>query len=488
MLISIKLAGQKLLNHEIRAFTIRPFSLLGRRFMEFHSDTKKLCIRNLLACLLLLLALSPASKANAAEVHLVELKGAIGPASADYVIRSIEQANLDGAALVVIRLDTPGGLDLAMRDLIRAILASPVPVATWVAPNGARAASAGTYILYASHIAAMAPATNVGSSTPVSIGGGNPLPMPASPESAEDGEESPLASGSAMERKVINDAVAYIKGLAELRGRNIEWAEQTVVEAANLTASEALDLNVIDMIATSIENLLLQLDGSLVAVEGGELVLDLSDSEIVLVEPDWRYEFLSLITDPNVAYILLMIGIYGLILEFYNPGLGLPGITGIICLLLGAYALQMLPINYVGLALILVGIGLMIVEAMSPSFGVFGLGGVVAFVLGSIILMDTELEAFRISIAIIAAFAAASVGVFLFTLSMLVQARRQKVVSGTESMIGSSGTALESFEGQGRVRVFSENWKAISDQPIEKGSQVEVTGIDGLTLRIKKQE
>lgn len=456
--------------------------------MQSHSDTGTRHNRYLLAYLLLLIALLPTSRADATNVHLIELKGAIGPASADYVIRSIDQANLDGAALVVIRIDTPGGLDLAMRDLIRAILASPVPVATWVAPSGARAASAGTYILYASHIAAMAPATNVGSSTPVSIGGGSPIPIPASPENAEGSEDSPLAGGSAMERKVINDAVAYIKGLAALRGRNIEWAEQTVVEAANLTALEALDLNVIDMIAPSIEDLLQQLDGFSVAVEGGELVLDLADSEIVQIEPDWRYEFLSLITDPNVAYILLMIGIYGLILEFYNPGLGLPGITGIICLLLGAYALQMLPINYVGLALIVVGIGLMIVEAMSPSFGVFGLGGVVAFVLGSIILMDTELEAFRISIAIIAAFAAASVGVFLFTLSMLVQARRQKVVSGTESMIGSSGTALESFEGQGRVRAFSENWKAISDHPIEKGSQVEITEIDGLTLRVKKQE
>jgi membrane-bound serine protease (ClpP class) len=461
---------------------------LRREFMQIHSDTGIFHIRYLLASLLLLVALSLASRVHGAEVHLVELKGAIGPASADYVVRSIEQADLAGAALVVIRLDTPGGLDLAMRDLIRAILASPVPVATWVAPGGARAASAGTYILYASHIAAMAPATNVGSSTPVSIGGGSPIPLPASPEDAEDGAGSPVAGGSAMERKVINDAVAYIKGLAELRGRNIEWAEQTVVEAANLTASEALELNVIDMIAGDIEDLLQQLDGSSVALEGGELVLNLADSNVVGIEPDWRYEFLALITDPNVAYILLMIGIYGLILEFYNPGLGLPGITGIICLLLGAYALQMLPINYVGLALIVVGIGLMIVEAMSPSFGVFGLGGVVAFVLGSVILMDTELEAFRISIAIIGAFAAASLGVFLFTLSMLVQARRQKVVSGTESMIGSSATALESFEGQGRVRAFSENWKATSDQPIDKGSQVEITGINGLTLRVKKQE
>lgn len=207
-----------------------------------------------------------------------------------------------------------------------------------------------------------------------------------------------------------------------------------------------------------------------------------------MVEPDWRHEFLALITDPNIAYVLLMIGIYGIILEFYNPGMGLPGIVGVICLLLGAYALQMLPINYAGLALIVVGIGLMIAEALSPSFGVMGFGGVVAFVLGSVILMDTDLEAFRISLAIIAAFAVASAGVFLFVIGMLVRARHQKIVTGTEVMIGGTAVALEAFDGQGRVSAFSENWKARSDEPVEKGSKLEITGIDGLVLTVKKQE
>ncbi|MDA0689501.1 MAG: nodulation protein NfeD [Proteobacteria bacterium] len=425
---------------------------------------------------------------TAAEVHLVPLTGAVGPASSDFVIRSLEDAADAGADLVVIQLDTPGGLDAAMRDIIQQILGSPVPVAVWVAPNGARAASAGTYILYASHFAAMAPATNVGSSTPVSIGA-NPLPLPTSPAPEEETpEDESIPIGDTMERKVINDAVAYIKSLAELRGRNQEWAELTVLEAANLTASEALEMNVIEIIAENLDSLLEQLSGRSTVIDGQQVTLELDTYNVTNVEPDWRHEFLSLITDPNVAYILLMIGIYGLILEFYNPGLGLPGITGVICLLLGAYALQMLPINYVGLALIVVGIGLMVVEAMSPSFGVFGLGGMVAFVLGSVILMDTELEAFRISLSIIAAFAVASTAVFVFALSMLLRARRQKVVSGVEAMVGGKAIALQAFDHAGHVRAFSENWKAESDEPIAKGDTVEIIGIDGLTLKVKKQE
>ncbi|MFN3164818.1 MAG: NfeD family protein, partial [Pseudohongiellaceae bacterium] len=432
-------------------------------------------------------------------VRLVDLNDAIGPASADYLISSLDDAAQANVELVVVRLNTPGGLDMAMRDIISAILASPVPVATWVAPSGARAASAGTYILYASHFAAMAPATNVGSSTPVNLGGGGPLPLPSgnepeqqtTPESeaeASESEQSSPQSGSAMERKVINDAVAYIRGLAELRGRNEEWAERTVVEAANLTASAALEQNVIGYIATDISDLLEQLHGQTTQIGSQTISLDLEDAEIVTIEPDWRYDFLSTITNPNVAYILLMIGFYGLILEFYNPGMGVPGVTGIICLLLGAYALQMLPINYAGLALIIVGIGLMLVEAFSPSFGVFGLGGGVAFVLGSVILMDTDLEAFRISIGIIAAFAVTSAGLFILSINMLMRARKQKVVTGSESMIGSTALALESFESQGHVRAFSENWKAQSDQPVEKGSNLEIIDIEGLVLKVKKQE
>lgn len=455
-----------------------------------HRTWKKYVISFLVCTLLLFVSFSALGR----EAWLIELKGAIGPASSDFVVRSLADAAQADAELVILRIDTPGGLDLAMRDIVSSILASPVPVVTWVAPNGARAASAGTYIMYASHFAAMAPATNVGSSTPVNIGGGSsPFPLPELPEEESPGgeaddEPATAAGGSAMERKVINDAVAYIKGLAELRGRNAEWAEQTVVEAANLTSSEALRLNVIDIIAETVDQLLQQLDGRSITINGQQRVVELADLDLVLIEPDWRHEFLALITDPNVAYILLMVGIYGLILEFYNPGMGFPGITGVICLLLGAFALQMLPINYAGLALLFVGIGLMVVEAFSPSFGVFGLGGVVAFTLGSVMLMDTDLAAYQISIPIIAAFAVASAAVFLLALGAIVQARRQQVSTGTEAMIGTTAIALEDFDGQGQVRVFSENWNAVSDQAIEKGSKVKVTKVDGLTLEVKKQE
>ncbi|MEX0963944.1 MAG: nodulation protein NfeD [Pseudohongiellaceae bacterium] len=449
-----------------------------------------------LKCLLALLLSCQAWQLVAAEVRLLELDGAIGPATTDFVVRSLQDANEAGSDLVVIRLNTPGGLDLAMRDMISSILASPVPVATWVAPSGARAASAGTYILYASHFAAMAPATNVGSSTPVSMGGSSPLPLPVGPEGNEEapeqstGEEpnSSSSGGTTMERKVINDAVAYLRGLAELRGRNMEWAEQTVREAANLTASDALEQNVIEFIASDINELLAQIDGRSTVVAGQERVLELGDPQLIIIEPDWRHEFLALITNPNVAYILLMIGVYGIILEFYNPGMGAPGITGVICLLVGAYAMQLLPINYVGLALLLVGVGLMIGEAMSPSFGVFGLGGVAAFVLGSIVLMDTDLPAFQISLSIIAAFAVASAGLFILTLSMLVRSRQQEVVTGVEAMVGATAIAHKAFQGRGTVRAFGEIWQAESDENIEEGEELKITEVDGLILKIKKRE
>jgi membrane-bound serine protease (ClpP class) len=434
-----------------------------------------------------------AGAANASAVWVVELDGAISPATADYFLHSLDDAEEAGAAALVVRLDTPGGLDQAMRDMIKEILASRIPVVVYVAPNGSRAASAGTYLLYASHFAAMAPATNVGSSTPVSIGG-SPFPSPAEPAAPEEGEGEGEGSapaeppGSAMERKVINDAVAYIRGLAALRGRNVEWAEQTVREAANLTAAEALERNVIELVAEDLDDVLMALDGRTFAVEGGSVTLDLADAEVTIIEPGWRYELLALITDPNVAYILLMIGIYGLILEFYSPGLGIAGVTGVICLLLGAYALQMLPINYAGLALILVGIGLMVAEVMTPTIGVFGIGGVVAFVAGSIILFDSDLPGYRVSIPIIAAVAAASAGLFLFGLGAAMRARRLTVQTGQSAMIGSTAIALEDFAERGRVRAFSENWLAESPRPVRKGDKLRVTGIEGLVLRVEAEE
>ncbi|MDE0444036.1 MAG: nodulation protein NfeD [Gammaproteobacteria bacterium] len=442
------------------------------------------------------------------HVRVVELEGAIGPASADYFMRALEQGDEDGIDLLVLRLDTPGGLDKSMRDMIKAILASPVPVATYVAPNGSRAASAGTYIMYASHIAAMAPATNIGSSTPVNLGGeGSPLPIPTAPQppadegepggdesGSKDGQDAEPAdkrpSGSAMDRKVVNDAVSYIKGLAELRGRNAEWAEATVREASNLTASEALETNVIDLVAESLTELLEAVDGRTVNAGGVDVTISSKNAHIEFIVPDWRYELLGILTDPNVALILLMIGFYGLVLEFYSPGIGVGAVTGIICLLLGAFALQMLPINYAGLALIIVGIALLVTEAFSPSFGVFGVGGVIAFVVGAIILMDTDLPAYQISKPVIAAVAAVSVGIMVFVLGAAVRARRARSASGKESMLGGRAEVVEDFQGKGRVRAFGEVWQAEGDPDVlfEKDSRVTIAEFDGLTVRVEANQ
>ena len=463
----------------------------GRRGPRFYA----LVISALLSC-------AGISHAAGKPVWLIEIDGAIGPATADYFVSNLKKANKAGAELFVLQLDTPGGLDLSMRDMIKAILASPVPVATFVAPNGSRAASAGTYLMYASHVAAMAPTTNIGSSTPVSIGGeGGPFPSPTapkpeSPSGSDDGSKSgdtpndkdKGAPTTAMERKVTNDAVAYIRGLAELRGRNIEWAEKTVRDAVNLPASDALAAHVIDLIAIDLDDLFAKLDGRKVTINGHERTLDLKDPVVTRIDPGWRYELLSLITDPNVAYILLMIGIYGLILEFYNPGTTVPGVTGVICLLLAAYALQTLPVSYAGLGLLFVGIALMIAEAFTPGFGVLGVGGLIAFVIGSVILMDTELPAYQISMPIIAAFAVASAAIFLFIIGAAVSARRRIVVSGREAMIGASAEVQEEFDGRGLVRAFGELWQAESRVPLTKGKVVKIVAIKGLVLTVEPQE
>ena len=461
----------------------------------------------------LLLGIWASQHAAAAKVWVLEIDGAIGPASADYFIRHLEDAEDAGVDLVVLRLDTPGGLDKSMRDMIKVLLASRVPVATYVSPNGARAASAGTYIMYASHVAAMAPATNIGSSTPVSIGGGSsPLPIPQAPqprpeeppadeatgeaadEAADDatneGEkagEKPAAAkpGTPMERKVVNDAVAYIRGIAELRGRNVEWAEQTVREASNLPAREALEQNVIDLVVEDLDELLAALDGETIALEGGEVTLDTANNQIERIEPDWRYELLGLIADPNVAYLLLMIGVYGLIFEFYNPGTGVGGVAGIICLLLGAYALQMLPVNYAGLALVVVGLALLAAEAFTPSFGVLGTGGVIAFLIGSVILFDTDLPGYRVSIPIILAVTASTAGLVVFVVGAAIRARRSPVVSGGEALIGTEAIALEDFDHHGTVRAAGELWRARTDEPVVAGARLIVTSRDGLDLGVE---
>lgn len=443
------------------------------------------------------MALSGPTLAQAKQVWVLELDGAIGPASSDYITRNLAAAEAAAVNLFVIQMNTPGGLDSSMRDIIRAILDADVPVATWVAPGGSRAASAGTYILYASHIAAMAPATNLGAATPVAIGGGSPLPSPGGGEGQGEGQgegseeaESDSPAGSASERKAINDAVAYIRGLAELRDRNADWAEAAVRDAVSLSASDALEQGVIDLVAKDLDTLLAAVDGRSITLERREVVLDVAAAEVTLIEPDWRSEFLALITDPNIAYILLMIGIYGLILEFYNPGLGIPGVAGIICLLLAFYALQMLPISYVGVTLLVIGIALMVTEAFAPSFGVFGIGGAVAFVIGSVMLMDSDLPGYRISLPLIAAFAVGSIGIFVFAIGAALRARQGQIVSGREAMIGAPAIAVSDFENHdgvehGRVRVHGEIWQAESALPVHRDQHLRVTDLQGLVVHVE---
>jgi membrane-bound serine protease (ClpP class) len=448
---------------------------------------------------------TPAAKGGPTAL-IMRLNDAIGPATSHFLTKGIRRAAEEGHALVIIEMDTPGGLDASTRDIIKEILASPVPVATYVSPNGARAASAGLYILYASHIAAMAPATNTGSATPVSIGG-EPEPAPpverkddkdkgdkgkddgdpkdAKAEKPEAEADEPPVPGTAMERKVINDSVAYIRSLAELRGRNADWAEKAVREGVNLQASAALRQNVIDLIATDVADLLVKIDGRKLKLGATELTLATRNLELVRQETDWRTELLSVITNPTVAYGLLLIGLYGLLLEGYNPGAVLPGVTGAICLLLGLFALQVLPVNYAGLALMALGVLLVIAEAFVPSFGTLGLGGLIAFVIGSIILFDTDVPGFEVAVPLIGAIAVAGGLILAGIVWIFSRARRRPVVTGAEQIVGSIAEADEDFSDRGRVRLGSEYWNAVSRVPVRAGQKVRVVSMDGLRLNVE---
>jgi membrane-bound serine protease (ClpP class) len=408
----------------------------------------------------------------------------------------LKRAAEDGNSLVILRMDTPGGLDTAMRDIIKDILASPVPVVTFVSPSGARAASAGTYILYASHVAAMAPATNLGSATPVPVGGeppAQPTPLPTDDKKADDDkadkadeEEKPTPlAGGAMERKVINDAVAYLRSLAQLRGRNAEWAEKAVREGANLPADEALAQKVIDLIATDVPDLLKKLEGRKITIGAGEVTLATEHMTVEAVEPDWRTELLSVITNPTVAYGLLLIGIYGLLFEGYNPGAVLPGVVGAICLLLALFAFQVLPVNYAGLALIVLGALLVVAEAFMPSFGALGVGGLIAFVIGSIMLFDTSVPGFQVAMPIIAAIAFVAGLILCGIVWMFGRARRRPVVTGVDQLLGSTAEAIDGFSERGMVRLGGELWKARSSAPLGPGQRARVVRVEGLEVWVE---
>jgi membrane-bound serine protease (ClpP class) len=427
-----------------------------------------------------------------ADAWLIDVEGPIGPATADHMLRGLDKAQEAGAELVILRIDTPGGLDTSMRDMIKGVLAAQVPVLGYVSPSGARAASAGTYLLYASHVAAMAPGTNLGAATPVQIGSpGMPKPPVPQPEGEagtgnEDGGVPPPAT--AMERKVINDAVAYIESLAQLRGRNVDWARKAVREGASLSAEDALELGVIDLVAESTTDLLEQVNGREVTIGAQTRTLETEGLAVYRHPVDWRSDFLAVITNPNIAYILMLVGIYGLIIEFYNPGFGLPGILGAVSLLLALYAFQVLPISYAGLGLILLGIALMVAEAFAPSFGVLGLGGIVAFVVGSIMLMDTELPGYQIAMPMIVAFALFSAGLLMFALGMIMRARRQSVVTGLDHLFGARATVESVNGGVAWVRLDGELWEAACEEPLAPDDPVTVQSIDGLTLRVNKDK
>jgi len=468
---------------------------------------KKVCLYMTVIALLLVWTRSAGSQApteaepeSSAQAALVlDIAGPIGPATRDFITRTIEQSDPERVGLIIIRLDTPGGLDASTRDIVKAILSSPIAVATFVWPEGARAASAGTYIMYASHLAVMSPATNLGAATPVAMG----APRGASPAAGQPGKraseeetgtrgESDDASPAVaedysdpMSRKTVNDSAAWIRGLARLRGRNADWAEEAVRAAESITSEQAAEIGVIDFIAVDLGDLLERAHGRQVEVGHRIITLDTRGLTIEQVEPDWRNTFLATITSPTIAYLLLLIGIYGLVLEGYHPGAILPGVTGAICLLLALYALQMLPVNYAGLGLILLGVILMIAEVMAPSFGALGIGGIIAMVIGSIILIDTDVPGFEISRPLIGAVALTGALGLMAIIGFAVKARQRPVVSGREQLIGAQGVAMADFAETGEVFVHSERWTAISDKPVSEGQRVEVTGLEGLTLQVR---
>lgn len=440
-------------------------------------------------------------RSSVGPVYVLDVEGAIGPATRDHVVHGIEQAEQDGASLVVLRMDTPGGLDASMRDMIKAILNSEVPVVSWVGPPGARAASAGTYLLYASHVAAMAPATNLGAATPVQIGGSTPA-LPAGEEEAAAEEEEVAAeegeaqaeqqaparapSGDAMSRKAVEDAVAYIRGLALRHQRNADWAEQAVREAVSLSAARALEENVIDLLAEDLPELLAAIEGRQVRMASGSHTIHVTGAELVEIRPGWRSRFLSVVSNPTLAYILLMIGIYGLLLEGYNPGALVPGIIGGICLLLALYSFQILPINYAGLLLILLGFALIVVELFVPSVGILGIGGVISVMVGSIILMDTDVPGMGINTGLIAGMGLVSALVFFGLVYLAARAWRRPIFTGREALAGRQAEAVDDFrQGRGRVYIGGEDWSARASEPVTAGQMVEIIKVEGLYLTVR---
>ncbi|AZO70359.1 MULTISPECIES: nodulation protein NfeD [unclassified Mesorhizobium] len=441
----------------------------------------------LLAAAFVAAVLFPFSSAGMAAERValsIAIDGAIGPASSRQLKDALKVASERHAAVLIVQLDTPGGLVTSMREMIADILASPVPVIGYVAPAGGHAASAGTYILYATHVAAMAPGTNLGAATPVEFGG---LPsLPGGEKDKDQKDASGRPAGDAMMAKVTNDAVALIRSLAELRGRNGDWGEKAVREAASLSASTALQQHVIDFVARDTTELLQMADGRTVDLAGKKVVLATKGLAVETLDPGWFIRLLSVITDPNVAVLLMLIGFYGIVFEVTSPGAVAPGVIGAVCLVLALYALDLLPINYTGLALMLLGVGFLIVEAFNPTV-VLGVGGAAAFLLGAAMLLKIEGPGFAISWAIIGPAAALTLGLALFAGSYLWAARRNPPRIGGEAMRGLPVEILDWQGGEGHVLALGERWRAKADEPIAPGDRAEVTAVSDLVLTVRRR-
>ena len=439
-------------------------------------------IAGLLAAALAAATVASTAAEAAARAVVLDIDGAIGPAMADYVTREFRDLEPRETGLVVLRINTPGGLDTSMRAIIAAILASPVPVAAYVAPRGARAASAGTYIAYACAVAAMAPGTNLGAATPIQLGGA-PEPSRKSPEQGQGARGTePMETET---RKVVNDAVAYIRGLAQLNGRNADWAEEAVRSAVSLPASDALKLHVIDVIADDVPDLLGKIDGRSAIFAGKPHRLATAGLEIVARPPDWRTDVLAVITNPNIALILMLLGVAGLVFEFSTPGAIAPGVVGAISLLVALFALDLLPIDYAGAGLVLLGIGLMIAEAHIGAFGVLGIAGIAAFVIGALMMFPAATPGFALSRPLLGAVTVITAGLFIIALSLLLRSRRRPVVTGREALLGAEGEAVSWERDEGRVRVEGEIWRARASRPLQAGARVKVIGCQGLVLTVE---
>jgi len=399
-------------------------------------------------------------------IHLITIDGVINPVATEYILDSIEDAEEAGAELLIIEMDTPGGLMVSMHDIVKGILGADVPIVVYVSPSGSRAGSAGVFITLAAHIAAMAPGTNIGSAHPVNMGG------------TQD-------TSQVMEEKIVNDAVAHIRSVSEKRGRNADWAESAIRESANITEKEALKLNVIDYVVPTVDSLLVVINGRKVEVLSGYRILNTENVRIESHEMNWRQKSLDMLSDPNILYILFLVGITGITLELYNPGSILPGVVGGICMILFLYSVQTIPVNIAGLLLIIFSAVLFLLEIKIPSYGLLTIGGVISLVLGSIMLIDSPLPFLQISWKIILGATITITLFFIFAIGFVLKAHRKKPSTGKEGLIDEEGVTIETLNPTGQIEIHGEIWKAISDEKIKKGQRVIVQEVDSRHLRLK---